>query len=209
MFSDDASYSVVSGYILELTHYRYIMANLHRHQYGKSTPVPVIRTPRLRISRHQLEHFLSFIMSPHIVLDLPFGERQLKMSSGRIITVPNIIRTMVPERIVARYSKYCEESNSKPFSRSTILRILDECSISVQKSLQGLGYFAALGTRAFDDLAELEQTVSSLRDDCKSWAARKQDCLKVSKLYPKGDYKVIKKYSKYDCFSTLTIRSSS
>ena len=40
----------------------------------------------------------------------------------------------------------------RPFSPSTISRILYVCSATVQMSLQGLDYMAD-GTKAFDDLA--------------------------------------------------------
>ena len=48
---------------------------------------------------------------------------------------------MIPKRIVTQYTQHCSEKNYKPFSRSTLLRILSECSASVRKSLQGLDYF--------------------------------------------------------------------
>lgn len=101
------------------------------------------RAPRIKIDLQQLDHFLGFITSPHLVQDLPFGEKNLELSSGKIITVPNVICTMIPERIVTQYIQYCTETNFKALSRSTLLRILQECSASVRKSLQGLDYFAA------------------------------------------------------------------
>ena len=38
-----------------------------------------------------------------------------------------------------------------------MLRVLSECAATVRKSLQGLDYFAANGSKAFEDLAELEK----------------------------------------------------
>ena len=158
------------------------MANLHRVQYGRNAPVPTRESPRLRIDPKQRDRFLGFITSPHLVQDLSFGEKHLQLSSGKIITVPNIIRTMIPERIVMQYTQYCCETNYKPFSRSTMLRILSECSASVRKSLQGLDYFAAEGARAFGDLASIVENSSLLRDDGGEWSARIMDVLKAGKL---------------------------
>ena len=138
-----------------LTHYRYSISNIHRLQHGPGTPVPKDKAPRIRINLQQLDHFLSFITSPHLVQDLPFGEKHLELSSGKIIAVPNVIRTMIPERIVTQYIQFCSESNFSPFSRSTMLRILTECKASVRKSLQGLDYFAAEGARAFEHLGSI------------------------------------------------------
>ena len=185
-----ASFKAISEFIPGLTQYRYTMANLHHVQYGQNAPVPTSESPRLRIDPKQLDHFLGFITSPHFVQDLPFGEKHLQLSSGKIITVPNIIRIMIPERIVMQYKQYCCETNYKPFSRSTMLRILSECSASVRKSLQGLDYFAAEGARAFGDLASIVENISLLRDDGGEWSARIKDTLKAGKFYLKSDYKV-------------------
>ena len=46
--------------------------------------------------------------------------------------------------------------------RSTLHNILDVCSASVRNSLQGLDYFTAQGTQAFDDL---ESVVDKLGED--------------------------------------------
>ena len=185
-----ASFRAISEFIPGLTEYRYTVANLHRVQYGRNAPVPTKESPRLRIDPKQLDHFLGFITSPHLVQDLPFGEKHLQLSSGKIITVPNVIRTMIPERIVMQYTQYCCETNYKPFSRRTMLRILSECSASVRQSLQGLDFFAAEGARAFGDLASIVENVSLLRDDGGEWSARIMDTLKAGKLYLKSDYKV-------------------
>jgi hypothetical protein len=122
--SDVANFNVISEYIPGLTHYRFTMANLHRLQYGRCVPVPLKTLPRLRICQQRLDHFLSFITSPHLVQDLQFGEKELKMSSGKTIKVPNIIRTMIPQIIVNQYSQYCKENNFQSFSKSTMLRVL-------------------------------------------------------------------------------------
>lgn len=117
-----ASYREISRHIPGLTQYRYTMANLHRLQYCRAAPVPVhVRhVPRLQIDKGQLDHFLTYITSPHIVQDLPFGEKTLKLSSGRVISVPNVIRMMVPQRIAKQYVAYCSESGFVPLTVFTI-----------------------------------------------------------------------------------------
>ena len=62
-----ASFGAISEFIPGLTQYRYTMANLHRVQYGRSAPVPSQRAPRIKIDLQQLDHFLNFIPSPHLV----------------------------------------------------------------------------------------------------------------------------------------------
>ena len=191
IMSGVASYNVISMYIPGLTKYRYTTANLHRLQFGRGAPVPKQPTTRIRIDIKQLDHFISFITSPHLVQDLPFGQRHLKLSSGEVIDVPNVIRQMIPQRIVRQYTQYCQETNFKPFGERTMLRILSECSASVRKSLQGLDYFAAEGARAFDDLVGMVHQMSENVAGGKKWEKRMTESLKASKLYLKGDFKVL------------------
>lgn len=74
-------------------------------------------------------------------------------------------------------------------SKRTLHRVLDECSASVRKSLQGLDNFSAQGTEAFDDLDKLVDKVV----DCgktEVWAREMRQQLRSSKQYLKSDYKV-------------------
>lgn len=73
-----ASFNSISHFIPGLTHYRYSISNIHRLQHGPGAPVPKDKAPRIRINLQQLDHFLSFITSPHLVQDLPFGEKTLR-----------------------------------------------------------------------------------------------------------------------------------
>ena len=109
----------------------------------------------MRIDSKQLDHFLSYITSPHVVQDLPFGQRYIHLSSGEVLETPNVIRMMIPQRILLQYQELCKESGFQPFSRNTALRILSVCGSTIRKSLQGLDYIAADGAKAFDDLCKL------------------------------------------------------
>jgi len=183
------SFLEISLYIPGLTQYRHTVANTHRLQHGRAAPVVKTSAPRIRVNKQQLDHFLCFITSPHLVQDLPFGEVKLTLTSGQIIQVPNVIRTMVPQRIVNQYKEYCKERESTPLHERTLLRILTECSASVRKSLQGLDTFAAEGGKAFDDLLDLLETLSTHGAEQGKVAALRES-LKSGKLYLKGDYKV-------------------
>lgn len=183
-----ASLASIREYIPGLSQYRYTEANLHRLQHGIGTPVPNQPAVRLLVDETQLDHFLQFITSPHIVQDLPFGEKSLRLSNGSVLEVPNVIRVLIPERITCQYKQYCQEVGFIPFSQRTMLRILPACSATVRKSLQGLDYVAADGASAFDDLVKLLQQHSHLVTV--STLERWQRTLKNGKLYLKGDFKV-------------------
>ena len=143
----------------------------------------------MRVEGGQLDHLLTFITSPHVVQDLPFGQRYLHLSSGKVLETPNVIRTMTPQRIVRQYQQYCEETNFKPFSSNTMLRILSACSATVRKSLQGLDYIAADGAKVFDDLCHVVERLQEYGLSAQvrnSW----ERSLKKGKQYLKSDYKV-------------------
>ena len=42
---------------------------------GRGAPVDLNRAPMQRFSSDQIEHFVEFVLSPLISVDLPFGER--------------------------------------------------------------------------------------------------------------------------------------
>ena len=96
VMSGVASFNDISRFIPGLTRYRYSLANLHRLQYVSGAPATHHSSPRIKVYLKQLDHFLSYITSPHLVQDLPFGQKTLKLSSGQLVEVPNVIRTMIP-----------------------------------------------------------------------------------------------------------------
>ena len=190
IMTEIASFNMIATFIPGLTKYRYTSAHLHQLQYGRGVQVQEQSIHRIKVDLKQLAHFLSFITSPHLVQDIPYGQKHLTLSSGQVLEVPNVIRTMIPSRIVKQYVCYCKETNFHPFSESTMHRILSECSATVRKSLQGLDYFSADGTTAFDSLLTLIPKLIDYGVE-RDWAEKTVESLKAAKLYLKGDYKVV------------------
>ncbi|KXJ11458.1 hypothetical protein AC249_AIPGENE89 [Exaiptasia diaphana] len=182
--------TVIQRYIPGVTEYRMKAARTHLACFGRGVPVEVKRSPRMRVDDLQLDHFLSFITSPHIILDLPFGQRYLQLSNGKVLETPNVIRSMVPQRIVAQYRQYCTEQSFEPFSESTMLRVLSSCSATVRKSLQGLDYITAEGAKAVDDLISIVEKIGDLGGRDRKWVQAHADALKRGKYYLKTDFKV-------------------
>ena len=143
----------------------------------------------MAVSQTQLDHFLDFITSTHVIQDLPFGQKSIKLSTKEVITVPNVIRMMVPEFIVKQHLAYSSESGFTILSRSTLLRILNVCSSALRKSLQGLDYISCAGSQAF---ADLHDVVNRLGDSFMgiTWARKKKERLKSANCYLKGDFKL-------------------
>lgn len=190
IIADLVPYTTVKEFIPGITDFRIKAARRHKAEYGRGAIVPQTLSPKIRIKDSQLDHFLTFITSSHIIQDLPFGQRFMELSNGNILQTPNVIRAMVPQRIIDQYIQYCKEENHVHFSVSTMRRILAACPASVRKSLQGLDYVAAEGAKAFDDLVLVLQRLSDY--DCLQKQELKEIelALKRGKQYLKGDFKV-------------------
>ena len=190
IIADKVDFPTLKKWLPDLTRYRYNVAKRHSLVHGRGAmvtkPSPGVR---MKLSTDKVKHFISFITSPHIIQDIPLREKIIKLSTKEIIKVPNVIRMIVPERIVRQYQAYCRESDFTPMSRSTLLRVLNVCSASVRKSLQGLDYISSSGAEAFDELIGVAEM---LGDNGKgmSWTKRVGDHLKSAKRYLKTDYKV-------------------
>ena len=103
LMADKLSLNELRKLIPTITTYRYNIARRHRLLHGRGAPISVNINNRLRVHHSKFEHFISFITSPHIIQDVPFGEKIIKLSTGEEITTPYVIRTMIPERIVQQY----------------------------------------------------------------------------------------------------------
>ena len=102
--------------------------------YEGGAEVETRSVPRMYVSASQLDHFLDFITSEHIIQELLFGERKLKLSSEKKITVPSVVRKVIPERVIQQYNLFSTETGFAPIGRSTPHNILDMCSASVRNS---------------------------------------------------------------------------
>ena len=190
IIADLVPYRDIKKFIPGLTDYRIKEARLHILKYGRGATVPLKKSPRMRINENQLDHFLTFITSSHVVQDLPFGQRYLHLENGQVLETPNVIRALIPQRIIEQYTQFCKEVDMKPLSPATISRLLTVCAATVRKSLQGLDYIAADGAKAFDDLSAL---AVKLKDKCicdGKWFSYCQEALKAGKQYIKTEYKV-------------------
>ena len=112
--TNDYSFAEVSAQIHGLTRYKFYSAKKHAQDVGIGIPVEPSKVPRSKIDDLQLDHFLDFITSNHLIKDLPLGEKTLELSTGELILTPNVIRSLAPATIIRQYTQLCEEENIKP-----------------------------------------------------------------------------------------------
>ena len=93
----------------------------------------------------------------------------MKLSTGELIFVPDVIRNAIPTRIVSQYLVYCKETittdDFKPLATSSLFAILHKRSASTRRSLAGLDNFSSDGSTAFDQLQNLCDEMIGLGKD--------------------------------------------
>ena len=127
---------------------------------GRGAPVDKSRQLQ-RWTTQQVEHFIDFVLSPHISSDMPFGTRPTKMTDGTRLEFANMIRNSTATAIISQYKIYCQENEFKPLGDSTLYEILRKCPAATRKSLAGLDGTSADGATAFEQLAKICDTLAS------------------------------------------------
>ena len=137
---DKISFKMLKKWIPNLTRYRFDIARHHQLLHSRGAVVPIKQYTRMYVAPGQLSHFVNFITSTHIIQDLPFGEKKLKLSSNEELTIPNAIRSVIPAQIISQYEELCSEEGFKPVGRSTLYRVLHVCSASLcEEIITGIG----------------------------------------------------------------------
>ncbi|XP_062603058.1 uncharacterized protein LOC134264790 [Saccostrea cucullata] len=175
------SFEEAQEFIPGLTSWRFYEAKKHAANEGIGVPVKEKSEKRERFSVESLDHFIDFITSTQVVKDLPYGQRTLKLDSGEMITIPNVIRSISSSAVISQYQQLCEEEGATPLGKSTLYKILTDCAASVRKSVEGLDNYVMEGSRAFQ---ALEETLDDLNEkDLKTKFME-------AKRYLKADFKV-------------------
>ena len=93
IMADKRSLAQIRKWIPELSHRCFTEAKRHCLVYGRGQPIQSL-SPRRRtvLSTDKIEHFFSFITSPQVIQELPFGEKTIKLSTNNQIKMPNVVR---------------------------------------------------------------------------------------------------------------------
>eukprot|EP00058_Branchiostoma_floridae_P012379 XP_002597867.1 hypothetical protein BRAFLDRAFT_105474 [Branchiostoma floridae] len=188
LFADDYTKDELQELIPGLSKWRIDQARAHASESGPGKPVQQQPIYRTRLNPVKTDHFLAFLTQPHLLQDVAYGTKTMKLDSGEVITIPAAIRTIIPSRIIQQYSQYCTSANFQPLPDRTLFKIIEVCAARQQKSLQGLDYISTEGAEAFDAICSV---VDSLVQNGASadWAKTVTHKLKEGKRYFQTDYK--------------------
>ena len=137
----------------------------------------------------KVDHFVEFINRPYFYQDVSYGTKFLKLDSGEIIEMPNVVRTVTRATMIRQYIQFCQEKRFEPLSRTTLLKILEVRRASQRKSLQGFDNTDADGSAGFQ---KIEMTVDDLQKGGmnRQWYPKVKERLKSRKRYLKTNYRV-------------------
>ncbi|CAC5382469.1 unnamed protein product [Mytilus coruscus] len=167
-------------------------ARKHATKIGAGMSVPSKETAkRQKMDREKLDHALDFFFDPTFHQITAFGTKEMKLSSGTLLTIPNVVRTAYHSTLVETYLSYCSETSFDPLCKSSLYKILSECPASRRTNLKGLDNIAADGNSAYDTLMDVigvleNQSIgrsNAILKECK-------EKLQSSKLYLKTEYKL-------------------
>ncbi|CAC5359534.1 unnamed protein product [Mytilus coruscus] len=85
VISKQLNYNETEQLIPGLSEYRYYAAKKHSNKEGCGMPPKNREDTRNRMDHAKLDSFLDFITSSHVIKDLPFGERKLKLQDDKKI----------------------------------------------------------------------------------------------------------------------------
>ncbi|CAH1248588.1 Hypp8275 [Branchiostoma lanceolatum] len=188
LFADDYTKDELQELIPGLTKWRIDQARAHATESGPGKPVQQQPIYRTRLNPVKTDHFLSFLTQPHLLQDVAYGTKTMKLDSGETITIPAAIRTLIPSRIINQYQQHCAGANFQPLHDRTLFKIIEVCAASRQKSLQGLDYISTEGTEAFDALCTIVDALVQSGASV-AWGKTVTPKLKEGKRYLKTDYK--------------------
>jgi len=124
IFGKQFTKTQLTNMIPGLTKWRIDQARKHATVVGSGVSAEREPVVRYRLDKEKVEHFLDFISCPNYIQDVAYGTKNLRMSSGEVIEIPNLVRTILSSRMVMLYQTYCKEINFEPLGRSTLFTIL-------------------------------------------------------------------------------------
>ena len=157
-------------------------------EHGRGEPKTRSEIFRCRLNMEKVRDFLEFFSRSTSLQDVAFGAKTLKLSLGEGISIPSVVRTMTASKIIYLYHEECREHGVKPLKERTYFRLLEVCSASKQKSLQGLDNTCTTGEEAFETIASIVENLGRHGAGA-TWTRETLRSLSAGKNYLKSIYK--------------------
>ena len=98
------------------------------------------------------EHFLDFIFTSGILMDVAYRTANVKYDNGETQTLPHAVLTVRFKHVIGSYIEMCKSSEFQSLGESPLYRILRSLKSSQRKSLSRLDDIMTDGINALDSL---------------------------------------------------------
>jgi len=96
---------------------------------------------RQRLDIKKLDYFISWLLVSDLLISIPWGNTNLKLENGQVISIPKQILQAQQSQIVYLYQNHCKKLNISSMSDRTIYSILQNLNASQQKVISGIDEF--------------------------------------------------------------------
>ncbi|EFP05927.1 hypothetical protein CRE_04967 [Caenorhabditis remanei] len=150
--TNSVSYLEMVKYIPHLSRYMYESSKIFGRR--KRSENAVKERQLVRYDHKKVQAFIDFITSPTVMIGLPYGVRNVKLSDGTKMEIPNSIRQQSATEVIEMWKNVCMD-NDQPdllLSVSTMYKILEACVATKRESTTCVDYFIAYGMQGFEDM---------------------------------------------------------
>ena len=163
-------------------------ARQHAKEIGAGeTKVPE-KLFRCRLDKDRVREFILFISRSTFLQDVAFGTKKAEAELWSNSTHTAVVRTMTTTKIIHLYQQECKQEGKETLNERTCFRIMQVCTASKQKSLQGLDNTLTAGIEAFKTPETLVETLATNGAGA-TWGRETVQQLRAGKKYLKCDYK--------------------
>jgi hypothetical protein len=96
---------------------------------------------RQRLDLEKLDYFISWLLVSDLLISIPWGNTNLKLENGQVISIPKQILQAQQSQIVHLYQNHCNTLNISSMSDRTIYSILQNLNASEKKVISGIDEF--------------------------------------------------------------------
>lgn len=107
-----------------------------------------------RLDIDKCKHFLTWLYESGSLGDLAYGTTKVCYSSGVKSHIPKPILTGLRTHAIANYLDFCNHTNTKTLSRTSLFKVLNLLKPSQRHSLAGLDTHMVAGTEGLEVLCE-------------------------------------------------------
>ena len=172
-----------------ITKYQIDKARRHAFMFGPggaNTTKNDTQVHRQKMDKAKMVHAVDFFSDPSYTQIVSYGTKDMTLDSGEVVTIPNVIRTVMNSTLIHLYKNYCKEMEFEPLCDSSLFAVVKACAASKRTCLRGVDNIAEDGSVAYEAVISLIPKLHKTQE----WSDSVIKKLKNSKIYMKTDYKL-------------------